>query len=360
MSQKFISFAWNTIPEDIYTRLGSSGLQISKIILGCMSFGKKSWVDFVLEDEDQVFNIMKKAYDSGIRTFDTANTYSNGFSEILLGKFLKKYNIDRRTVVIMTKCYFPVNESDPDDNITFSKVTEGSDYINRVGLSRKAILDAVDKSVERLGTYIDLLQIHRFDSETPIEETMEALHDVVKSGKTRYIGASTMRAYQFIEMQHVAEKHGWTKFISMQSYYSLFFREEEDELIAYCKKTGVGLIPWSPLAGGILTRPYDRTLNTTIRSSNPMVTGMLGLNELTEKDKVLLDRVEELAAKHEVSMATIATAWCLAKDHYPILGINKPERITDALAAISLKLTKEEIAYLEEPQVSRKLTRMYI
>ncbi|KAG7916885.1 hypothetical protein KL905_004615 [Ogataea polymorpha] len=359
MNPRYKSFSWKTIPEDLYTRLGNSGLEISRIVLGCMSYGRKAWFDFVLEDEDEVFTIMKKAYDSGIRTFDTSCNYSNGFSEILIGKFLKKYNIDRRTVVILTKCFFPANELDPDTNLLLPGTAEGSEYINRYGLSRTNILDSVDKSIERLGTHIDLLQIHRFDPNTPIEETMEALHDVVKSGKVRYIGASAMRAYQFVEMQHVAEIHGWTKFISMQSYYSLFYREEEDEMIAYCKKTGVGLIPFSPLAGGVLARPYDKMFNTTPRSSTPFSAGLFGLTQITDQDKLLLSRVEELANKHKVNMATVAIAWCLAKDHNPILGLNKVERIDDALAAIKLKLTDEEVAYLDEPNVSRKLPNLY-
>ncbi|KAG7765775.1 hypothetical protein KL931_004426 [Ogataea haglerorum] len=359
MPPKFNSFKWDTIPENLYTRLGKSGLQISRIVLGCMSFGRKSWFDFVLEDEDEVFTIMKKAYDSGIRTFDTSCNYSNGYSEILVGKFLKKHNIDRRTVVILSKCFFPANESDPDTNIIIPGTAEGSEYINRFGLSRTNILDSVDKSIERLGTHIDVLQVHRFDKNTPIEETMEALHDVVKSGKVKYLGASTMRAYQFVEMQHVAEVHGWTKFISMQSYYSLFHREEEEELIAYCKKTGVGLVPYSPLAGGVLARPPDKIFNTTTRSSSPFSASMFRLGEITDKDKELLSRVEELANKHEVKMATVAIAWCLSKDHNPILGINKVERIDDAFAAVNLKLTDEEIAYLEELDVSRKLPNLY-
>ncbi|KAG7816166.1 hypothetical protein KL942_005303 [Ogataea angusta] len=359
MPPKFNSFKWDTIPQELYTRLGKSGLQISRIVLGCMSYGRKSWFDYVLEDEDEVFEIMKKAYDSGIRTFDTSCNYSNGYSEILVGKFLKKYNIDRRTVVILSKCFFPPNESDPDTNILIPGTAEGSEYINRIGLSRTNILDSVDKSIERLGTHIDLLQVHRFDVNTPIEETMEALHDVVKSGKAKYIGASMMRTYQFVEMQNVAEKHGWTKFISMQSYYSLFYREEEDEMIAYCKKTGVGLIPFSTLAAGVLARPYDKMFNTTTRSSAAFSARMFRLNEVTDKDKLLLSRVEELANKHGVKMATVAIAWCLAKDHNPILGLNKVERVDDALAALKLKLTDDEIAYLEEPDVSRKLPNLY-
>ncbi|KAG7877116.1 hypothetical protein KL925_005083 [Ogataea polymorpha] len=357
MSEPY-SFKWSTIPEELYTRLGASGLQISKIVLGCMSYGRKSWFDYVIDDEERVFEIMKKAYDKGIRTFDTSPNYSNGFSEILIGKFLKKYNIDRRNVVILSKCYFPVSENDPDVNLIMPGTGEGSEYLNRMGLSRRAILDSVDKSIERLGTYIDLLQVHRFDTSTPIAETMETLHEVVKSGKARYIGASTMRAYQFIEMQNTAEKHGWTKFISMQSYYSLFYREEEEELIAYCKKTGVGLIPWSPLAGGLLTRPVEKTYSTE-RSGDSFMNGYFGLAELTPNDKVLINRVQELSKKYDVSMATIATAWCLAKDHYPILGITKPERVDDALEAIKVHLTEDEVKYLEEPYVPRKLPHLY-
>ncbi|GME83913.1 unnamed protein product [Ambrosiozyma monospora] len=311
-----------------------------------MSFGKKSWSDWVIEDKEKVFAILKKAYDEGIRTYDTADMYSAGYSEVLLGEFIKKYNIKRDKIVILSKCFFPLLE---DKNAT----PEGHEFINFRGLSRKHILDAVNASVERLGTYIDVLQIHRFDPETPIEETMEALHDVVKSGLTRYIGASSMKCYQFVMMQSVAEKRGWTKFISMQNYYNLLNREEEREMIEYCKLTGVGLIPWSPNARGILTRPLNVEAGETSRIKTDQFLHHLGLGNLSVADKSIIDRVEKLAKSHGVSMAAIATAYVLSKDANPIVGFSKPERIDDAVAALKLKLSDEDIKYLEEPYVPK-------
>ncbi|KAH3663967.1 hypothetical protein OGAPHI_004681 [Ogataea philodendri] len=352
-------FNWDKVPKELYTRLGNSGLEISKIILGCMSYGNKTWFPFILDQEDEVMEMMKKAYDSGIRTFDTACNYSNGDSERFIGLFLKKYNIDRRSIVILSKCYYPSTDNPEGGNLILPNNEPGHEYRNRTGLSRRNIIDSVEGSVERLGTHIDVLQIHRFDPNTPIEETMEALHDVVKSGKVRYIGASTMRAYQFVQMQSVAEAKGWTKFISMQGYYSLLYRDEEDELIAYCKKTGVGLIPWSPLAGGVLARPLDKAYNSTDRSSDPFIAAMYGLSTLNEGDKAIINRVEELAKKYNVSMAAISSAWCIARQHYPILGLSKPSRIDDALQAIKINLTEEELKYLEEPYLPRKLPHLF-
>ncbi|CDK24606.1 unnamed protein product [Kuraishia capsulata CBS 1993] len=330
----------SVIPEELYANLGQTGLKISKIIVGCMSYGSKRWFDWVLEDEEEVMKILKKCYDSGIRTFDTADVYSNGISEVLLGKFLKKYEIPRDTVVILTKCFGYVD-------LEFKYKWRGTPKvasINRMGLSRKHIIDAVQASKERLGTYIDVLQIHRFDPETPQEETMRALNYVVEQGWTRYIGASSMKCYQFAKFQFIAEKNGWAKFISMQNYYNLVYREEEREMIPFCKETGVGIIPWSPIAMGVLARPLGLDQDSD-RAKSSMVGALV--DSLTAKDKELIGKVEALAKKHNVAMATISTAWVLSKGCFPIVGLSKLERIDDALAAISFKLTSEEIEDLE-------------
>ncbi|KAJ8097667.1 hypothetical protein POJ06DRAFT_19479 [Lipomyces tetrasporus] len=337
-----------------YANLGKSGLKTSKVIVGCMSFGDKRWFDWVIEDEEKAFAVLKKCYDSGIRTFDTANAYSNGGSEILLGKFLKKYDIKRDRVVIMSKVFFPIDEDIPNFNvITHGNYPEG-DYINTKGLSRKHILDSARASVERLGTYMDVFQIHRFDISTPIEETMEALHDTVKLGYTRYIGASTMKAYQFVMMQEVANRNRWTKFICMQNYYNLINREEEREMIAYCKETGVGLIPWSPNARGFLTRPLDVKSTDSTRQATDGTLQRVVLDTLTEGDKEINKRVEKIAKDKGVNMASVATAWVLSKGCYPIVGFSRPERVDDAIAAMNLELTEEDIKYMEEPYISKE------
>ncbi|ANB12836.1 aldo-keto reductase superfamily protein [Sugiyamaella lignohabitans] len=310
-----------------------------------MSYGKKAWNKWVIEDEELIFSLMKQAYDAGIRTFDTADVYSNGYSEILIGKFIKKYNIPRETLVILTKCY---SRAATDPSIESTELN----WINRWGLSRKHILDAVAGSVERLGTYIDVYQIHRYDPETPKEEIMEALHDVVKSGQVRYIGASSMRAIEFVQLQQVAEKNNWTKFISMQNFYNLIYREEEREMIPYCKENGVGLIPWSPIARGMLARPLgvdSERANTDLRF------GHLRIGQF-ESDKEIIGRVEELAKKRGISMAQVSIAWTLAKGTCPIVGLSKPERIQEAVEAVKIKLTDEEISYLEEAYAPHSVT----
>ncbi|CAN6648745.1 putative aryl-alcohol dehydrogenase Aad16p [Trichomonascus vanleenenianus] len=316
-----------------------------------MSYGKASWSgNWILEDEDTVMTLLKKAYDVGIRTYDTADIYSNGESERLLGRFLKKYNIPRSTVVILTKVFYMANDPNgTTDNLGF----ETEERINRMGLSRKHIMDAVDESMERLGTYIDLYQIHRFDKNTPIEETMKALHDCVQAGKVRYIGASSMRATQFAQMQFVAEKNGWTKFVSMQNLYNLIYREEEREMIPYCKETGVGLIPWSPVARGMLARPAAN--KESARAQTDKVTEMMGMGEDAVNNEIV-GRVEQVAKKRGVSMAIIALAWVLAKGACPIVGFNKVERIDEAVRALEVKLTEEEIKFLEEPYVPKPVS----
>lgn len=341
------------VSKEFYTNLGSSGLKISRIIVGCMSFGrKKSWQDWVIEDKEHVFSILKKCYDNGIRTFDTADVYSNGYSEILLREFMERYNIKRDRIVILTKLFFTVDENNPKFCFfTADKDYPFYEYINAKGLSRKHIMDAAKASNERLGTFADVIQIHRFDKSTPMEETMAALHDIVKLGYTRYIGASSMRAYQFVMLQSIAEKNGWTKFISMQNFYNLLYREEEKEMMEYCKLTNVGVIPWSPNARGVLTRPLEVTMGDSSRASTYNIKD--AVDALDQGDKEILKRVEELSKKHEVSMAVISTAYVLSKGFSPIVGFSKPERVDDAIRAFNLKLSKEDIDYLEAPYITK-------
>lgn len=327
-------------------RLGkNSGLKISPILVGCMSYGCKQWAEWVLEDKEKIFSILKHCYDHGLRTFDTADVYSNGASERLVGEFLKKYNIDRETVVILTKLFYPVDESlDLKHGGTFDE-EEKLQLTHHRGLSRKHIIAGAKASMERLGTYIDVLQIHRFDDETPMEETMRALNYVVDQGFTRYIGASTMRATEFAEMQFIAEKHGWYKFISSQSSYNLLYREDERELIPFAQRHGVGLIPWSPNARGVLTRPSNQTSE---RIKSDPTYSRLGWNALRANQKEIVDRVEEIAKTKGVSMAVISIAWVLSKGAYPIVGLNSIERVNEALQALDVRLTDEETTYLEE------------
>ncbi|KAL8965251.1 MAG: hypothetical protein Q9183_003953, partial [Haloplaca sp. 2 TL-2023] len=291
--------------------------------------------------------------DNGARgTLTEADVYSNGVSEELVGKALKKYRIPREKVVILDKCYFGVKYgSQP--SIAEMSVNDG-EMVNQAGLSRKHILDAVDASVERLGTYMDVLQIHRLDRDTPREEIMKALNDVIESGKVRYIGASSMAAWEFQTLQNIAEKNGWHKFISMQNYYNLIYREEEREMLPYCADTGVGCIPWSPVARGVLTRPWsDRS--SARETTDPFMMGMVRTRE-TEVDKMVVDRLEEVAKKKGVKMAQLATAWVLSKNMVnPILGLGSKERIDEAVAAIKVKLTEEEAAYLEEPYLPKTI-----
>lgn len=326
-----------------FNRLGSSGLQISKIILGCMSFGSKEWQEWIEDDEEKIMAIMKAAYDAGIRTFDTANAYSFGLSETLIGKFIKKFNIPRENLVIISKCFLYTGQS---GRAMIPDLETNPKYMNQWGLSRANILNSVADSVKRLGTHIDLLLIHRFDPNVPATEIMKALHDVVESGQVRYIGASTMKAYQFIQLQHTAEKHNWTKFVAMENYYNLLYREEEREMIPYCKETGVGLIPWSPVARGVLTRPWGEESE---RSKTDNYMNAIGLKKTDGFHKEVVDRVEKIAKERGVGMAAIATAWVIAKGCSPIVGISSVKRIADSVAASQIKLTDEEIKFLEEP-----------
>lgn len=329
------------LPKQV--NLGPSGLKISPIIVGCMSYGSKKWTPWVIEDKEEIFKILKHCYDNGLRTFDTADVYSNGLSERLLGEFLKRYKINRETVVILSKIRFPVDESLELSLSTIYGTDEATTLTlaNQGGLSRKHIMDGVAKSVERLGTYIDVLQIHRFDHETPMEETMKALNDVVEKGYTRYIGASSMLATEFAELQFVAEKHSWFKFISSQSCYNLLYREDERELIPFAKRHSIGLIPWSPNSRGLLTRPLGSTTARYEADSR--------LHNIAPDEQEIIRRVEEVAKKRDTTMAIVSTAWVLSKGCYPIVGLSSTERVDEALKAIDFELTEEESKYLEEP-----------
>ncbi|KAJ5781396.1 uncharacterized protein N7518_009879 [Penicillium psychrosexuale] len=338
-----------------YVRLGNSGLKISKIILGTMGYGSKQWQDWVLNEEDSL-PLIEHAYKQGINTWDTADVYSHGKSEEIVGKALKKYNIPRNRVVILTKCFFGVDDEGKFPPIAASAKNDGP-FVNRTGLSRKHIFDAVDASVERLGTYIDVLQIHRLDRDTPREEIMKALNDVVESGKVRYIGASSMAAWEFQSLQNIAERNGWYKFISMQNFHNLLFREEEREMIPYCRDSGVGIIPWSPIARGALARSWGS--RSTVRENTDGALKMFVRSRESEADKAIIDRVEELAKKKGVSMAQIAIAWSLTHPgENPILGLHSVERIDEAVAAIKVRLSPEEIKYLEEPYVPKAVSAL--
>ncbi len=322
-----------------YVNLGKTGLRVSRICLGCMSYGapaagelkagRHAWV--LNEEESQPY--FRQALDLGINFFDTANVYSGGVSEKVLGRFLKAHTL-RETMVVATKVY-GVMRDEP----------------NGRGLSRKAILYELEQSLRRLETdYIDLYQIHRWDYETPIEETLEALHDAVKSGKVRYIGASSMFAWQFTKALYLADLHGWTRFVSMQNHYNLLNREEEREMLPLCRAEGIGVIPWSPLARGRLARPWQ------LEKTKRFETDGFGksLYAKTEAmDRPVVDRLTQMAGERGVSHAELALAWMLSKPGItaPIVGATQPNHLTEAVAALSLRLTPQEIAALEEPYV---------
>ncbi|KAI9890626.1 MAG: hypothetical protein M1814_003824 [Vezdaea aestivalis] len=337
-----------------FVKLGNSGLKVSKIILGTMSYGTPEWEGWVL-DEEKSLPLLKAAFDHGINTWDTADTYSNGESERIICKALKKYEIPREQVVIMSKCFSPVSYSTKDKapNVeSLFQMQTAPEWQNRTGLSRKHIFDAVEASVKRLGTYIDVLQIHRLD-DTPAEEIMKALNDVIEKGWVRYIGASSMYAWQFQKLQYTAEKNGWPKFISMQNYYNLLYREEEREMLPLCKDLGVTSIPWSPVARGVLTKPWDSG-DKGRESKDPFLSTLIR-GQANNADEVIVRRVEEIAKKRSVGMACVATAWVLSKGSLPIIGIGKAERIPQAVEAVSFKLTDEEVKYLEEPYSPRTI-----
>jgi aryl-alcohol dehydrogenase-like predicted oxidoreductase len=314
-----------------YVNLGKTGLKVSRLCLGMMSYGTSQWRDWVLDEEDSR-PFIKRALEFGINFFDTADMYSLGASEEVTGRALRDFA--RRDEVIVTSKVFNPMSDDP----------------NARGLSRKHIMDSIDASLRRLGTdYIDLYQIHRWDYHTPIEETMEALHDVVRAGKARYIGASSMFAWQFAKAQYTADMHGWTRFVSMQNHYNLVYREEEREMIPFCVDQGIGIIPWSPLARGFLAgnRTPDRSGETTRSKSDDFAHQMY----YRDDDFVVVDRVSSLAKKHGCSNAQIALAWMLSKPYItsPIIGATKMKHLEQAVAALDIALSEDEIAHLEEP-----------
>ncbi|MEO8391742.1 MAG: aldo/keto reductase [Chloroflexota bacterium] len=321
-----------------YARLGSTGMKVSRICLGCMGFGDaEHWFHKWVLDEENSRPVIQKALEVGINFFDTANVYSIGRSEEILGRALKDFT-NRDEVVIATKVR--------------GKMYEGA---NGEGLSRKSILSEIDKSLKRLETdYVDLYQIHRWDYETPIEETMEALNDVVRAGKARYIGASAMFAWQFQKALHVAEQHGWARFVSMQDHLNLIYREEEREMLPLCRDQKIGVIPYSPLASGRLTR--DVGAESTLRSETDQIQKSK-YDATVETDQRVIERVAELAEKQGVPRAHIALAWLLQKEPVtaPIIGATKISHLEDAVGALSVKLTAEDVAYLEEPYVPHRI-----
>jgi len=334
-------------PQVEYRRLGKSGLRVSVPILGAMSFGSDKWdaAPWVI-NEDKALPLLKGAYDLGITTWDTSNNYSNGESERIIGKAIKHYNLPRSKLVIMTKCFNLVAE-DMDGSVRTAwrpDLKNHPKYVNQSGLSRTAIFNQVEGSLKRLQTdYIDVLQIHRADYNTTFEETMEALHDVVKSGKVRYIGASSMWTWQFQQYNQVAEKHGWTQFISMQNQYNLLYREEEREMNKYCEYKGIGLIPWGPLAAGQLAKPVS---GSSLRVDSAVGTPFE--MKKSDADKEVINRVEQLAKKKGWLMAQVAIAWINTKVSSPIIGFSSVKRIEEAIIP-DKTLTEEEIKFLEEP-----------
>ncbi len=323
-----------------YVNLGHTGLKVSRICLGCMTYGspaqgrllpgRQAWA--LNEADSQPF--LRQALDFGINFFDTANVYSSGDSERVLGRFLKA-NTRREAVVIATKVQTLMREEP-----------------NGRGLSRKAILFELDESLRRLETdYVDLYQIHRWDYETPIEETLEALHDAIKAGKVRYIGASSTYAWQFAKALYLADRHGWTRFVSMQNHYNLLYREEEREMMGLCQAEGIAVIPWSPLARGRLTRAWQS--ETTSRSESDAYGNTL-YSRTEEADRRVVERLGAVAEKRGIPRAQVALAWLLAKPGVtsPIVGASKPHHLEDAAAALNVRLTHEEMTALEEPYIS--------
>jgi 1-deoxyxylulose-5-phosphate synthase len=313
-----------------YVNLGRSGLKVSRICLGIMTYGSSKWRDWVL-DEDQARPFVQRALEGGINFFDTADMYSNGASEEVLGRALKDFT-RRDEVVIATKVYYPMGPSP-----------------NQRGLSRVHILHSIEGSLRRLGMdYVDLYQIHRYDPETPIEETLEALHEVVKSGKARYIGASSMYAWQFARSLYLSDRHGWTRFISMQNHYNLVYREEEREMIPLCRAEGIGVIPWSPLARGFLSgnRSRQEWGETTRAKTDDFAHSMY----YQESDFEIVARVVEVAGRLSVTPAQVALAWLLRQPEVtaPIIGASKTLHLEEAITALDITLNDEDCTYLEE------------
>ncbi len=313
-----------------YVNLGKTGLKVSRLCLGMMTYGSKQWRTWML-DEKEAKPFVKRALDAGINFFDTADVYSLGESERITGSLLK--DVKRETIVVATKVFNPM-----------------SDDVNDRGLSRKHILESIDNSLKRLGMdYVDLYQIHRWDYNTPIEETMEALNDVVRSGKARYIGASSMYAWQFMKALHVSEMNGWAKFVSMQNHYNLIYREEEREMIPLCIDQGVGVIPWSPMARGFFAgdRVRGGGGQTARSQGDPYANEMY----FREEDFTVAERVNEVAEKRGVTGSQLALAWVLNKPYVssPIIGASKMDHLDQAIAALDIKLSEEEIKQVEEP-----------
>ncbi len=312
-----------------FVRFGSTGMKVSRICLGCMSYGGSTERWPWALDEKNSLPFIKQALELGINFFDTANVYSNGLSEHVVGKALREY-ASREEVVIATKVYFDIGPG-PNDR----------------GLSRKHILSSIDASLKRLGTdYVDLYQIHRWDYETPIEETLEALNDVVRAGKTRYIGASSMYAWQFAKALYISELHGWARFVSMQPHYNLIYREEEREMLPLCNDQKVAVIPWAPLAKGRLARKPSNEQDESYRAQ----TDAIGKRLYNDGDLTIAQAVSDVAEARKVPMAQVALAWMLSKPVItaPIIGATKPHHLDDAVAAISVQLSPDEIRYLEQ------------
>jgi aryl-alcohol dehydrogenase (NADP+) len=314
-----------------YVNLGKTGLKISRLCLGMMTYGSKKWRQWVLEEEEAK-PFVGRALEAGINFFDTADIYSVGESERVTGSLLKHFGVKRENVVVATKVFQTMSD-DPNDR----------------GLSRKHILDSIDRSLKRLQMdYVDLYQIHRWDYHTPIEETMEALNDVVRSGKARYIGASSMFAWQFAKALHTSERHGWTRFVTMQDHYNLVYREEEREMIPLCVDEGIGLIPWSPMARGFFAGDRQRGGGgaTTRAKTDPFAEELY----FREEDFQVAERVQEAAKAHGVTGSQIALAWVLGKPYIsaPIIGASKLEHLDQAIAALEIQLTDEEVKRVEE------------
>jgi 1-deoxyxylulose-5-phosphate synthase len=313
-----------------YVNLGSTGLKVSRICLGTMTYGSKKWREWVL-DEEESRPFIKRALEAGINFFDTADMYSVGASEEVLGRALKDFGPSRDRLVLATKVFSPMGD-DP----------------NQRGLSRKHIRHAIDDSLRRLKTdYVDLYQIHRFDPHTPMEETLEALDEVVRAGKALYLGASSMFAWQFAQMLAISDGNGWARFVTMQNHYNLLYREEEREMNPLCRAEGVGLIPWSPLARGLLAG--SRKAKTTRARTDDFAAKLYG-KETAEADQRIVDRVEEIGRERKTPPAQIALAWLLHQPGLvaPIVGASKPQHLDDAVAAVGVKLSAEEIARLQE------------
>ena len=323
-----------------YVSLGATGLKVSRICLGTMTYGSSKWRDWVL-DEELSRPLIKQAIEAGINFFDTADMYSLGASEEVLGRALRDFGPGRDRVVIATKVYFPMGE-DP----------------NQRGLSRKHIMHAIDNSLHRLGTdHVDLYQIHRFDPETPIEETIQALDDLVRVGKVLYVGASSMSAWRFAKMLKTADAHGWTRFATMQNHYNLIYREEEREMVPLCLEENVGLIPWSPLARGLLA---GKSRPASMRARTDTFRRDLYGDEIRQGDVRVIDRLEEVASVEGLPPAQVALAWLLQKPGViaPIIGASKPKHLEDAIAALDVRLSTETIGRLEELYVPHAVVGM--